>query len=85
MKGNKLCHLRKYKPVAMINPETMAVIKVFKNAMEAGEYIKERGLTKAKHPSNIITGVCNGYEQKGAGYIWKYIDVEKDVSTKETE
>lgn len=76
MQGNQLYCYRKYKSVAMIDPKTNQVIRVFKNAMEAGEYIKELGLSKAKTPSNIITGVCNGHERIGAGYIWRYIETD---------
>lgn len=87
MKGNKLYLLHHYKKVEMIDKETLEVLRVFNNAIEAGAYIKDLGRTKAKHPSSIITNVCNGHDKTGAGYIWRYVEehtVEEDVSTKET-
>ena len=65
---------RKYKKVAMLEKGTDNIVEVFENASVAGAKMKELGLTKAKHPSNIITGVCNGYEKHACGYGWKYID-----------
>lgn len=84
MKGNNLNRYKKYPKVGMFDKTTLICLKIFTNAQEAGTYLLEQGLTKAKRPSNIITGVCNGYEPTAAGYVWRYLDDEEDVSTTET-
>ena len=76
MKGNKIGQLRHYKKVQMIDEVTGQVLRVFKHATEAGEYLKSTAKTNAKHPSNIVTGVCNGHERVGGGYIWRYLEDE---------
>ena len=83
MKGNDRWKYVKRKRVAMISMKTGEVIREFTNAVEAGNFLKDQGLTKAKHPNNIVTGVCSGNERSAAGYYWEYI--EEDVSTKETD
>lgn len=78
MKGNKLNELIKRKKVAMIDLKTDETLHIFNNAMEAGKYLAELGLTKAKHPSNVVTSVCNGHEKSGGGYFWKYIEENEE-------
>lgn len=74
MIGNKLNEKVKRKKVAMIDLKTGSILHIFNCANDAGKYLAEQGLTHAKHPSNIVTGVCNGHEKSGAGYFWKYLD-----------
>ena len=74
LKENNPRKYRKYKKVAMISTTTNEILDIFENATAAGNKMKELGLTSAKHPSNIITGVCNGYEPSACGYFWKYVD-----------
>ena len=74
MKENNPGKFRKYKKVAMVSVETGEILEIFENAMDAGKRMSELGLTKAKRPSNIITGVCNNHESSACGYFWRYID-----------
>ena len=74
MKGNQLGKLVKRPKVVMISLESGEVLKIFENAVHAGEYIKSLGLCKTSKPSNSIIGVCNGHERSMYGYFWKYLD-----------
>ena len=75
MQGNTLYKNIKRKKVAMISLELGEILRIFDNAVQAGEYIKELGLCKTNKPHNSITGVCNGHEMSMYGYFWKYLEV----------
>ena len=50
------------------------ILNVFESATKAGEYVKSKGLSKAKFPSNAITEVCRGTQKTAYGFDWKYIE-----------
>lgn len=45
---------------------------VFTSSTQAGEFIKEHNLSKAKFPSNSISDVCRGKQSTAFGYKWCY-------------
>ena len=54
-------------------------IQTFDSAVEAGQWIVERGLSKSKHPNHDITRCCKGVRNKkrAFGYIWKYKTIQE--------
>lgn len=54
-------------------------IQTFDSAIEAGQWVVERGLSKSKHPNHDITKCCKGVRNKkrAFGYIWKYKTIQK--------
>ena len=48
------------------------LLNIFNSAKEAGNYIKEQGLTTAKFPGNQISDVCRGIQNTAFGYYWAY-------------
>lgn len=61
------------KKVHMLDIETNEIIKTFESGTEAGQYCKEKGLTKAKYPSNSITDVIKGRQETAYGYKWALV------------
>ena len=61
------------KPTIMMN-EKHDILYVFESAKQAGEYIKSKGLSKAKTPSNSIADVCRGIQKMAYGFYWSYIN-----------
>lgn len=57
------------KPVVMMDMD-FNIINVFKSRTEAGEYIKDSNLSKAKFPANSITDVCKGRGKAAFGFKW---------------
>ena len=80
MKGNQLAKFIKRKRVAMVSKESGEILRVFNNAVEAGEYVKELGLCTRKDPNNSITSVCKGHDKSVYGYIWRYLEDDYDSS-----
>jgi group I intron endonuclease len=60
------------KAVIMLS-KTFDILNVFISAVEAGEYIKTKGISKAKIPSNSISDVCRGNQKSAYGFYWDYI------------
>ena len=54
--------------------DTSDILDVFESATKAGEYIRSKGLSKAKFPSNAITEVCRGTQKTAYGFNWKYFE-----------
>ena len=54
--------------------DTSDILDVFESATKAGEYIRSKGLSKAKFPSNAITEVCRGTQKTAYGFNWKYLE-----------
>lgn len=54
-------------------------IQTFDSAIEAGQWVVERGLSKSKHPNHDITKCCKGVRNKkrAFGYIWKYKTIQE--------
>lgn len=78
MKQNNPNKYRVYSMVEMIDISSGKVLRVFKNASEAGKFIKEMGWSKAKYPNNAITSVCNRHEKSSCGYFWRYKEESND-------
>lgn len=49
-------------------------LNLFESATKAGEYIKQRGLSKAQVPSNSISDVCRGKQKSAFGFLWRYVN-----------
>ena len=62
------------KATIMLN-EKFDILDVFESAKKAGEYIKSKGLSKAKIPSNAIADVCRGIQKSAYGFYWAYINL----------
>lgn len=56
----------KNKAVAMIDKDTLSVIKVFESMKIA---MRETGVNKS-----TISQICRGLKRTGGGYIWKYAE-----------
>ena len=54
-------------------------IQTFDSAIEAGQWVVERGLSKSKHPNHDIAKCCKGVRNKkrAFGYIWKYKTIQE--------
>lgn len=53
--------------VKMINKNTKEVLKIFKTASEAAEYVSGK-----KSNNSHIIAVCNGRRKTAYGYLWEY-------------
>lgn len=63
-----------FSKATMMLDKTSDILDVFESATKAGEYIKSKGLSKAKFPSNAITEVCRGTQKTAYGFDWKYLE-----------
>lgn len=75
-KTKQLISMKNSKPVAML--KNNAIVKIFKNAISAGEWCYKKGLTKSKYANSDIAKRCKD-GRKAFGFNWKYVD--EDVET----
>ena len=56
------------------------LLAIFDSAMDAGQYVKNLGLTKAKFPSNSISDVCRGIQKTAYGFYWTQVECLQQCS-----
>lgn len=61
------------KAVVMLDAN-LNILNTFESAKSAGDYIKAKGLSKAKTPSNSISDVCRELQKSAYGFYWRYIN-----------
>lgn len=58
----------KSKPIAMLDKDTMQILKTFNSASDAARY-----LNKTRNANGHIIAVCKGKRKTAYGYKWCYL------------